>query len=427
MTEQLATYRGIESEVRSFVDRQHIDAYRLIEAVRSSRTGLYSDAYDTFSGGPVRMASIAATGVGLVSLAVAHREGWDPNAGEKAIQTLESALAGAAPRDEATGFFYHFHDMETGAVWGESEVSTIDTSILAAGARLAAFHFKSSCPKVCELTERLISSIDWPAAVADPDRGDIYMTIEGGKGARPIGPFNEYAIVSALAYLAAPDAPRVQALWQNVYAPDRIDALPTRAYRGVRVPVDSPPGGTWLSSFVCQFPLYLIPEYAGSADYRRLVAGACLADRLSWSAEGLGPSYIWGYGAGSNEGLPDPGARGYRVDAIGRSSGTASAYIIAGFLPVYPAGIYDLYAWYRLHLPYDTYIDPDDPDDETGLLTAYRFGLGRLHWAHGRPPNRWHPRQVTVIDWSSMLYGLTAYKRGMSFFRLTEGVAYEQE
>ena len=56
-------------------------------------------------------------------------------------------------------------------------------------------------------------------------------------------------------------------------------------------------------------------------------------------------------------------APGHTVDAIERSSGVASAYIIAGFLPVNPEGIYDLYAWYRLHLPYDRFPGSNDESD----------------------------------------------------------------
>ncbi|HLS90067.1 MAG TPA: hypothetical protein VK101_02335, partial [Limnochordia bacterium] len=83
-------YERLEPAVRRFVDRQHQDAYRLIDAVRVPGTGLYSDAYDTVARGPVRMGSIAATGVGLAGLAVAYAEGWDPAAGEKALATLQS-------------------------------------------------------------------------------------------------------------------------------------------------------------------------------------------------------------------------------------------------------------------------------------------------------------------------------------------------
>lgn len=422
----LAMYECLEPAVRRFVDRQHRDAYRLIDAVRMPGTGLYSDAYDTVARGPVRMGSIAATGVGLAGLAVAYAEGWDPAAGEKALATLQSVNQGAAPRDKATGFFYHFHDLETGEVWQGSEISTIDTAILVAGARLAAYHLGTAFPQVKKEAEKLLHSIQWEVAIGDPETGEIYMVIENGRGAGPGRPFTEYAIVASVARDAEPESQRIQEFWRRVYAPDRVEQLPAREYHGVRLLVDSPT--SYLSSFVCQFPLYLVPEYALCEAYHRLVQGAAIADRISWQLQGAAPSYVWGHGAGSNEGLPvQDGARppGYAVDAIGRSSGVASAYIIAGFLPVYPHGIYDLYAWYRLHLPYDSYTNPSDLRDEQLTQAAYRFGLGRFAWEHRLPPQKWYPRLVTVIDWSTMLYGLTAFKRGMAFFALGREAAGE--
>lgn len=411
-------YERLEPDVRRFVDMQHRDAYGLIDAVRVPETGLYSDAYDTFAQGPERMGSIAATGVGLVGLAVAHVEGWDPQAGPKAVQTLRSVNRGAAPRDPATGFFYHFHDLKTGEVWKGSEISTIDTAILVAGARLAAYYLGDAFPEVRAEAETLLRSIQWEAALGDPQTGEIYMVIQDGKAAAPIRPFNEYVIVASVARDAFPENPRIQEFWRLVYAPERIDQLPAREYHGIRLLVDSPT--SYLSSFVCQFPLYLVPEYAASEAYQRLVKGAALADRVSWQIAGRAPAYVWGHGAGGNDGLPveEGPPPGYAVDAIERSSGVASAYIIAGFLPVHPAGVYDLYAWYKLHLPYDTYTNPEDPDDERSLRAAYRFGLGRFSWEHRLPPRRWYPRRVTVIDWSTMLYGLTAFKRGLGFFAL---------
>lgn len=422
------TYEHLETPVKAFVDRQHFDAYRLIDAVRHPVNGLYSDAYDTFAEGPVPMGSIAATGVGLAALAIAHVQGWDASAGPKAVTTLTSVLNGAAPRDPLTGFYYHFHDLESGEVWGRSEISTIDTSILVAGARLAAHYLGDAHPEVRQLTLSLMASIRWETAFGDPEKGEVFMVIEEGKGKGPGPLFNEYAIVSSVAKDADPTHPQLSAFWHAVHAPERVPYLPTREYRGFRLLVDTPPGGSFLSSFVCQFPLYLIPEYAVNDAYLRLVEGACHADRLSWQVAGEFPSYVWGHGAGANHGLPDASGRpaGYCVDAINRSSGVASAYIIAGFLPVYPWGIFDLYAWYRLHLPYDTYQNHDDPTDESLFRKAYRFGLHRFSWAHRQQPDRWYPRQITIIDWSTMLYGLTALKRGMSFFALQQAPSTAQ-
>ena len=49
-------------------------------------------------------------------------------------------------------------------------------------------------------------------------------------------------------------------LAQGLRSCQPIEGLPAREYHGARLLVDSPQG--FLSSFVCQFPLYLVPEYA---------------------------------------------------------------------------------------------------------------------------------------------------------------------
>lgn len=403
----------ISSEIERFAGTQYHHAYQLIDASRYDN-GLYADAYHTFEAAPGAMGSIAATGVGLVGLALADLEGWDPHATDKLTQTLNllthdhSDASGPVARDPASGFFYHFFDGKTGAAWRGSEISTIDTAILVAGAMLAARITGARHPHIAQLANKLLHSIDWRLAIAGDGRS-INMTIEQGQGARPNDPFSEYAIVAYLAHLSNPDSELGASAWNRVYRPDQLDTLRRIEYQGLRlfgyVNADGTPN--YLSSFVCQFPLYLIPDYAESESYLEAVRDHCLADRFSWQLAGDTPGYLWGHGAGNNNGLPSPGA-GYRVDNIGRSSGVASAYIVAGFLPVFPAAIYDLYALYRLHLPFDQV--PRHVDDQQ-LGTAYRFGLGRFSWN-----DRWYPQQITLIDWSTMLYGFAAYRHGMQLF-----------
>ncbi len=409
-------YRRLPKDVRAFVDRQFRDAYELIDACRNPRTGLYGDAYMTRGVNPESRCSIAATGVGLIALCVADAEGWDERAMEKAIATLRGAtgrVEGCRPaRDAATGFFAHFVDIDTGDNLG-SEISTIDTSLLVAGALFAGRHFRDRAPMIAETAEALLRSIDWRVVVADKNAGVIHMIVKNGRGAAPLPAYNEYVLVSYLALLGRPDEPDIRELWANTFAEPRIPELPQALYRNIPVLTDSTLEGAFLSSFVHQFPFYLVGDYAKSPMYRAFYENACMADRLKWKELSDVPSYVWGYGAGANDGLYAT----YHADKINDSPGEiASAYIVAGFLPVYPAGIYDLYALYRLHIPYDRYANPEDPMDEARFRAAYKYGLHRYSWRHLEQPNRWYPEKVTVIDWSSMLYGLAAFKRGMAFF-----------
>jgi hypothetical protein len=75
------------------------------------------------------------------------------------------------PEAEAVGyngFYYHFLDMETGRRAGDSEISTIDTTFLLAGALTAAAYFDgdtSEEQEVRELAEQLYRRADWQWAL----------------------------------------------------------------------------------------------------------------------------------------------------------------------------------------------------------------------------------------------------------------------
>lgn len=416
MSQITENYKNLPDNVQKFFDRQFQDSYRLLDASRHPETGLYADSYMPFDKNPDLRCSIAATGVGLIGLCVADLEGWDDQASDKALLTLRAVTGKIdgcnVARDPKAGFFAHFVDMETGENL-HSELSTIDTSLLVAGALFAGNHFKESKPEISQIANELLLEMDWSVVVSDIDTGSINMVVKDGKGVMPLPAYNEYVLVAYLAMLGQPENKAVQALWNQNFAEEKIKDLPQIYYRDIPVLTDTNGKESFLSSFVQQFPFYLVPEYATSSEYQKFFENACMADRLKWKELHDVPSYVWGYGAGSNDGLHG----GYHADQINNSPGDiASAYIVAGFLPVYPAGIYDLYALYQLHLPYDKYTNQTDKEDEKRMKASYKYGLHRYSWWHLQPSDRRYPTKVTLIDWSSMLYGLTSFKRGMTFF-----------
>src|SRR5664279_4056020 len=106
------------------------------------RTGLVLDKTE-----PNWPASIAATGLGLAAY---------PAAVERRFVTREAAVATVlttlrffrnspqGPEPDATGyhgFYYHFLDMGTGRRAWQCELSTVDTTILLAGALTVAAYF----------------------------------------------------------------------------------------------------------------------------------------------------------------------------------------------------------------------------------------------------------------------------------------------
>ena len=108
---------------------------------------------------PRRMASIAATGFGLTALCIADRRGYLPHAQivERVRTTLEWHLN---KMPEVHGFFYHFTDIETGARWSRSELSSIDTSLLLCGVLAVRAYFDDA--RIKSLAQQIYARVEWP-------------------------------------------------------------------------------------------------------------------------------------------------------------------------------------------------------------------------------------------------------------------------
>lgn len=401
------TYAALPRPIREFFDDQYHRAYQLVKDMRHPETGLYYDAYVT-TGQDELPSSIAATGVGLIALCIGHHVGWEKGAQSQIVRTLQAMtgeLEGVNPhRDQHTGFIAHFIDAETGAHRWNSEISTIDTALLVSGALFAMQYFAED-GEIARLATKLHDSVRWEAAICNPETGEIYLEIEKGQGINPLAPYNEYSILAHMARHSKPG----EELWQKTYDPRRLHLLPMQQVgpgRQIICEIDNIP-----SSFVYQFPFYLVHEYTLSPIYQELCTNIAYADHLDWTECHSAPTFVWGHGAGVT-----PSGH-YHPDAIGNNrESVASPYIIAGFLPVYPQGIYHLYDIYQTIIPYDKpTVVLADPLDLPRFQAAYRYGLTRfeLNPTGSRP---WFPQHTSVIDWSSMLYGLTAFKYGIDFF-----------
>ncbi len=106
-----------------------------------------------------RMASIAATGFGLTALCIADHRGYLPHAQvvERVRTTLEWHLNHLP---EVHGFFYHFTDVESGKRWRDSELSSIDTSLLLCGVLTARAYFSDA--KIQSLAQQIYERVEWP-------------------------------------------------------------------------------------------------------------------------------------------------------------------------------------------------------------------------------------------------------------------------
>ncbi len=174
------------------LDSLQRDTFRYFVAEANPANGLIPD--NTRTDAPC---SIAAVGMALTCLPVGVERGWmsRDDAVTRVLTTLH--FFREAPHSEAPdatgyrGFYYHFLDMSTGQRTWKSELSTIDTTLLIAGALLAAQYFNREDPDEVEIrriADALYQRIDWVWALNDgetvshgwtPERGFLRFRWEG--------------------------------------------------------------------------------------------------------------------------------------------------------------------------------------------------------------------------------------------------------
>ncbi len=147
------------------LDKLQRDTFGYFLEETNPRNGLVPDS--TREGAP---SSITAVGLALAAYAAAveRRIVTRVEARKRALMTLRflwDSPQGKEP--DATGyrgFFYHFLDMQTGRRARESELSTIDTTFLLAGALTAATYFDREAREELEirsLADALYRRVDW--------------------------------------------------------------------------------------------------------------------------------------------------------------------------------------------------------------------------------------------------------------------------
>ena len=119
---------------------------------------------------PGSPASIAAVGFALSCYPVGVERGWIARADAAARALVTLRFFWSSPQNKQSdasgykGFYYHFLDMKTGnRVW-RSELSTIDTTLLLAGALTASVYFAQDTPSEIEiraLADAIYRRVDW--------------------------------------------------------------------------------------------------------------------------------------------------------------------------------------------------------------------------------------------------------------------------
>ena len=183
---------SVESSDTQLLDQLQRETLRYFLKEANPRNGLVPD-----NTGQESPSSITAVGFALAAYAVAVERGvmTRSEAIDRTLATL--TFLWNSPQSEAgdatgyRGFFYHFLDMETGRRASKSELSTIDTTFLLAGALTAAAYFDRATSDETEirvLADALYRRVDWQWAQNDglavahgwtPERGFLRYRWEG--------------------------------------------------------------------------------------------------------------------------------------------------------------------------------------------------------------------------------------------------------
>ena len=140
-------------------------------------TGMVLDRCDAFNPVTNDLGSIAATGFGLTALCIGAKRGYASRAAAeaRALNTLRF-LWKKLPNHR--GFFYHFANINTGERLWDSEVSSIDTSILLCGILTCRQYFPRS--EISELALEIFNRVDWNWLSEDTPILPHGWTPEGG-------------------------------------------------------------------------------------------------------------------------------------------------------------------------------------------------------------------------------------------------------
>jgi hypothetical protein len=189
--------------------------FRFFWETASPKNGLVPDRYPTPS-----FASIAAVGFALTAYPIGVERGYITRA--QAAQRVLATLSFFTRAPNQHGFFYHFLDMKTGARANDSEISTVDTSLLLAGVLFCESYFDRQDPRekqMRKLADQLYRRVDWTWAQPRPPAVALAWTPQGGFTQLDWNGYNEAMLVYLLALGSPthPVSPAAWALWTSTY------------------------------------------------------------------------------------------------------------------------------------------------------------------------------------------------------------------
>lgn len=164
--------------------------------------------------------SIAAVGMGLSAIPVGIERGWISyeQGYERALTTLKTFVEGKV--EGLNGFFYHFVDMNSGKRALNSEISSIDTAILVAGALTSGAYFKGT--EVETLANKLYENVNWQWMLDGEETLSMGWKPEAGFLGARWDSFNEGLLAYVLA-IGSPTFPIPAASWDKIFRPVKND------------------------------------------------------------------------------------------------------------------------------------------------------------------------------------------------------------
>ena len=407
-----------------------LDAYTFFSSkMRRTGTqggvGLYYDYYSLPGGAATSPISIGSTGFGMISVCIGSALGLFPkqDAIRFTTESLESLLGereGFTPkRSKRTNFFAHFLNPETGdAASKTTEISTIDTALMAAGAMFARNYLKD--PTVEQKTNTLVRSIDWGAVVGEGPY--LCMVMDGETGdpdwSKKIRPFNEYYILAYVGKVVEAEMNKCgpATAYFNKYYGNPPQSLKdaeaaNKSYWGYNVWSDSE--NRFASSFEVQFCYYLSKFFQTNAVYKKFFVQSAAADWKYFQNVFQNPAYKnvvtkyapyqWGCGAGAYPG-------GYFAAAIDNNPKLVySAPIVAGFFPADDA-VSKLLPQSYVHIA-----DALDQLYANQVCTSDVEGK-KILWRCSLLEKDWQPTAIQSVDFSTFLLGYAWKLAGADFF-----------
>ncbi len=200
-----SSYLPSEEET-ALLTRIEKDSIHYFVRMSDKISGLTRDSSRT--GSP---SSIAATGFALAAIAIANSRGWIPHeqAKDQLRKTLKTLLTKAQHKN---GFFYHFLDPRTGRRVWSSEVSSIDTAILIAGALIASQYYPGT--DIERMAKDLYERVNWKWMMNGSSLVCMGWKPETGFLPYYWDSYNELIILQALA-IGSPTHPIPKEAWSE--------------------------------------------------------------------------------------------------------------------------------------------------------------------------------------------------------------------